>query len=435
MDERSMLTLKSELDLFSVPPTQLAIDESSLLEVHPIATITDDISPIEFYIEGNGQNYLDFAHTFLHLTARIVKADGGELGDDDKVTTINYPLNSCFSQCSVFLNDKQVSSQVNYSYRSIIEALLFYDEASQSKLLSTGLFYKDTEGNFNTLDPTLTTNQKNLGLAKRYEKTKNSKLIDLLGPLHIDLANQDKLLINGVSVRIKLVREKDSFVLMSTTTGYKFQIKSARLLLRKVNVNPSVYIAHQKALDIGVIKLNLRKIEVKTFTLASGLQSTAIPNAFVGNLPTRVIISFVTNKSFNGSYDENPFFFKNFGINYICLQQENKMIPTKPYTPDFANDCYNRAYYGLFSELKSYYHNHLVNISSSEYKNGLTFFVFDLTPDYSASENHLSVMPSSNLSIELKFSQALPQTVNLLVYSEYRSLIEIDKSRAVYTDY
>lgn len=431
MDNRSVITLKSELDVFTVPPTQLAIEDSSLLEIHPIATITDDNSPIEFYVEGNGQNYLDLSHTFLHINAKIVKKDGSALTDADKVTTVNYPLNSCFSQCHIFLNDKQISSQANYAYRCMFEGLLFHDEKAQNTFLRTGLFLKDTTGEYEETDPA----KNNKGLKDRYSYTKNSKMLDLLGPLHFDLANQDKLLVNGVSIRIKLERAKNTFLLMSDKDEYVYQIKQATLLMRKVVINASISIAHEKALDVGMMKYPIRKIDIKIFTLAIGIQSSTIANAFIGNLPTRVIIALVSNQSLNGNITKNPFFFKNYDLNYICLIKENKMIPSKPYTPNFENDSYARSYFTLFSELKSYYHEHFPNVSYEEYKNGMTFFVFDLTPDYSASETHMSVITSSNLSIDLKFSKPLPETVNVIVYSEQRNLIEIDKSRAVFTDF
>ena len=431
MNNRSVITLKSELDVFTLPPTQLAIEDSSLLEIHPISTITDDTSPIEFYIEGNGQNYLDLSHTFLHIKARIIKKNGTDLIATDKVTTVNYPLNTCFSQCNIFLNDKQVSSQVNYAYRCIFESLLFYNEKSQNTFLRAGLFFKDTVGQYEETDPT----KNNQALNYRYKYTKDSKIFDLLGPLHIDLGNQDKLLVNGVSLRIKLERSKDSFLLMSTKDDYKFQIKQATLLMRKVEINASISIAHEKALDIGMMKYPIRKIDIKIFTLATGIQSSTISNAYIGNLPTRIIIAFVSNQSFNGNIMNNPFLFKNYDLNYICLIKENKMIPSKPYTPNFENDSFVRSYFTLFTELKSYYHENFPNVSYEEYKSGMTFFVFDLTPDYSASETHMSVITSSNLSIDLKFSKPLPETVNVIAYSEQRNLIEIDKSRTVFTDF
>ncbi|GFQ81792.1 uncharacterized protein F54H12.2, partial [Trichonephila clavata] len=60
-------------------------------------------------------------------------------------------------------------------------------------------------------------------------------------------------------------------------------------LLEKWKVAPSILIAHEVALSKGVIKMPIRRTEVKSFALSSGMQSVTIPNAFIGQLPTRLI--------------------------------------------------------------------------------------------------------------------------------------------------
>ena len=111
------------------------------------------------------------------------------------------------------------------------------------------------------------------------------------------------------------------------------------------------------------------------------------------------------------------------------------MVPSKPLTPDFDSDLYARSYLSLFTDLGRYHGAQNINISYSEYKSGYTLFAFDLTPDYDASADHVSIAKNENLTIDLKFSVALPETVSLVIYSEYRNTIEIDKSRNVFTDF
>ena len=287
----STIFLKSELDLFQSSPLQLAIDNSSFVEIHPISSLSDK-TPLEFAITSDGEHYLDLAHSILHLQIRILKTNGNDLQATDSVSPINYILNTLFSECSVFLNEKQVSSQVNYSYRSILESLLLYSKSAQDSLLSASLFHKDTAGQHDTIGAA------NAGFVARQNVCKLSKKLQLMGPLHIDLAAQPKLLISGVNVRIKLEKNKHSFALLAANDHYKIKIDSASLYVRKVNVAPSIMLAHEKALSMGVIKMPIRRVEVKTYALSSGLQSTTISNAFIGQLPTRMILGFVSNAAF-----------------------------------------------------------------------------------------------------------------------------------------
>ncbi|GFR12765.1 hypothetical protein TNCT_225931 [Trichonephila clavata] len=57
------VTAKSELDLFTTSPIQLAIDRSSFVEFHPVASISNN-NTIEFLISGLGKSYFDLSHLF-----------------------------------------------------------------------------------------------------------------------------------------------------------------------------------------------------------------------------------------------------------------------------------------------------------------------------------------------------------------------------------
>jgi len=63
---------KSELDLFSVPPTQTSTEHGSWVEYHPLTTVADG-SLIEFDVCGSGDDYVDFANTMLHVKAKVTK--------------------------------------------------------------------------------------------------------------------------------------------------------------------------------------------------------------------------------------------------------------------------------------------------------------------------------------------------------------------------
>ena len=65
--EQSCECTKSELGLFSVPPTQTSMEQGSWVEYHPMTTVTDGWL-IEFDISGTGEDYIDFANTMLYVT-------------------------------------------------------------------------------------------------------------------------------------------------------------------------------------------------------------------------------------------------------------------------------------------------------------------------------------------------------------------------------
>ena len=146
---------KSELELFSIPPTQTAIESSQWVEYHPITTLSDS-SPIEFVIKGSGEEYVDLSESYLQVTAKILKTNGGDLiqtkgsdgtamGDDADVGPVNLWLHSLFSQVDVSLNKRLVIPPMNtYPYRAYLDTLLSYGPAAKEWYLTAAMWYKDT---------------------------------------------------------------------------------------------------------------------------------------------------------------------------------------------------------------------------------------------------------------------------------------------------
>ena len=134
---------KSELDLFSVPPTQTSVDETTFITVNPLHAITNTDVPLEFNIPGTSDQYLDPSNIFIYLKVKLVDEDGVAIVQDDHVTypTTNF-LYSCFNQLEVYLNETSIgASAANYPYRSYIESLLnFSDDAKKSHLQASGYY-------------------------------------------------------------------------------------------------------------------------------------------------------------------------------------------------------------------------------------------------------------------------------------------------------
>ncbi|GBO05178.1 hypothetical protein AVEN_122124-1 [Araneus ventricosus] len=132
----SPICVKSELDLFSIPSTQAAIEFGKFVEYFPLSNIRDG-SPVEFHISGSGDEYLDLADSYIHVKAKITKSDGAPLPDNEPVATVNLFLHSLFSQVDVSLNGHIISSARNtYPYRAYLETLLNYGEDAKKSLLS-----------------------------------------------------------------------------------------------------------------------------------------------------------------------------------------------------------------------------------------------------------------------------------------------------------
>ena len=136
--DQSCECAKSELDVFSVPPTQTSIEYGNYVEYHPLSSITDS-GPIEFDVSSSGQNYLDFSNTQLLVKVKLTRGSGVDITDADHVGGVNLFLHSLFQQVDVSLNDVQVSQS---SERMPIGRILNHFSATDPKRKTLNLLLR-----------------------------------------------------------------------------------------------------------------------------------------------------------------------------------------------------------------------------------------------------------------------------------------------------
>ena len=203
--DQSCECTKSELDLFSVPPTQTSIEQGSWIEYHPITTVTEG-SPIEFDVNGSGEDYIDFANTLLYIKSKLTAINGDDLADDAAVGPVNLFLHSLFAQVDISLNGTLITASTNtYPYRAMIETLLSYGEDAKTSQLTSTLFYKDQAGTMDSINVGGNAALRNDGLMKRRAIGSESREFDMMGRLHADIFFQDRYMLNEVGIKICLL--------------------------------------------------------------------------------------------------------------------------------------------------------------------------------------------------------------------------------------
>ena len=424
--------IDSGLDIFSIPPTQTSIETGGYVEYFPLAAINQSTN-IEFDISNkNGTEYIDLSNTFVSVRAKIVTNEGEDLPADTKCAPINNWVHSLFSQIDVSLNGTLVTSSENtYPYKSFIETLLTYGADAKQSQLSAGMFYKDTAHKMDLLEG-------NAGMKKRQSRAAQSHEIDMIGRLHCDIMNMNRYLLNGVDVKLRLVKSKDAFnifVASTDQTAYKTIITHMSVFVRKCTLNPSALLAHSRILNVNdTAKYPLKRVSVRPYSIPAGSLSSTQDNLFLSQVPNRIIIGLVDSDTYNGNFHKNPFNFKHYNLNFISLYINGNQHPRTPVQPNFKEQQFARSFYSLFSELGLANKDEGNDLDISEYDGGNTLYAFDLSPSI-LDGNQIELIKSGSVRIELKFDQALTQSVHVVVYAELDSMIEITKGREVVTDY
>lgn len=427
-----------QLDLFTTPMTQTSIESGSWAEFNPTSAITDSM-PIEFDVSGAGTSYIDLTQTQLVVRAQLLKADGSAIGNTTHVAPCNLFLHSLFSEIDVKLNGTLITSSNNtYPYRAYIETLLSYGRDAKRSQLTSALYYKDEGGDagFEEGDPHAA-GATNKGMVKRNSFFKNGEIVPMQGPIHLDLMFQDRYLPSDVGMQLRFVRSKDAFSLMSDAANPQFRIKihECKLLIRKVNISPSVFIAQAKAFEVGNAKYPIRRVVCKSYSIGTGMRDNVHEGLFTGQIPSRIVIAMVENQAFNGSYVRNPFNFKHFNLNSIKIYVDGQVHNNiKAIDCDFEHHQSLAGYLSLFAGSGKYRRDEGLDIDREEYERGYTLFAYDLSPDLS-EEGYFNLIKEGSIRVELKFQDALPNTINVIAYAEFESVIEINREKQVLIDY
>ncbi|KAK3086425.1 hypothetical protein FSP39_018310 [Pinctada imbricata] len=426
--------MPSQLALFDIPPTQTAVENVYYQDIRPISQISDT-SPIEFQLSGqNGMEYIDLKKTRIYVKLKVLK-DSAVIDSSDNVGPVNLLLQSLFSQVDVSIQNKPISnSGVYYPYLSMLNALVHYGSDAKSSQLTSQMWERDVAGKFDDVDAKAGTNT---GLFNRAKLIKDSKTIDLEGPIMHELFQMDRYILNQVAIQVKFYRSRPEFYLLSSKTSAKYNAKLEEVILRvcKCKINPAVILSHAKMLETTSAKYPYKKTEVKMYNVAKGVRNVSLENMFSGTRPDRIYIAFVSSQAVAGDYTKNPYNFQHYNILHIALHSDGTPIANSPLKLNFDSsaDTTVSAYVNLFDSNGKWLFDTGNNISRDDFlKGGNVVFCFDLEPAFDQGE-YLTLLRQGNVRLDVQFNTALTETITVIVWGQYSSLFQINQARDIIT--
>ena len=427
-----MTSIKSTaLTLFDDADIQMDIERNTRVIFYPIHNIVPG-APIEFHIPGTSDEYMDIGDMNILLQLKIIKKDkkAWDAAADD-VAFINMPISSVFQDVFLYLKDTQVEGgQHLYPYNAYLSSLLqFHPSAKKTHMQSWG-WYEDTPGKFNDAD-------NNAGHEAREACTTGGKIWEVNGPLFLDITHQERYLMPSTSLRLKLIPAKPEFCLFSkaASTNYDYEIIKCELQVPRVTCTDSVLSGHNAGLDKNNAKYWLNHIDLMTLTITSEEKTFIKDSLYVSQVPKLLCIGLVDHDAFNGNITKNPFNFHHFNLDRIGLYRDGVLVPGQILTPDYANDCYTRAYNQTMSALKYFNTDDSNGMTMEHFKSGYNLYVYDLTPDNTPQGPHRHLMRAGSLRLEIGFKTKLTSAVTVLMFALIDAKLEITKLRDILVSY
>lgn len=422
-----------ELEIFSLNPTQTAVDKLYFQQVLPIGQITDT-SPIQFTVSGqNGMEYIDTKRSFMSIKARIVHQDGKALESGEIIGPVNLLAHALFDQVDVTIQGKFITSSTgNYPFKAYIQTLLQYGNDAKSSQLSTQCYYQDTPGHLDDNDGKTGANE---GLKFRTKLFSESKKVHMIAPIIHDVFQLNRYILNQSAMNIKFYRSKPEFYLMTDALmpAYKVVIDEMVLNICKTQVNPAVVYAHSQQLEKTNAKYPYVKTEVRLAAISQGQVNFNIDNVCQGIRPNKIVVAFANSQSVSGSYQTSPWNFQGFGLTELTVSIDNIPCLGNPVRLNF--DATNgvdttEAFHWLFESSKKWLKDEGNQITQTDFAKGFAVYAFDIEPTYQ-DRNYLTLVKQGIVRISANFASPLPSPITCIIYTEGVGYFEINKARDV----
>jgi hypothetical protein len=415
----SKLLYGDNLDLFSTQPTNISSIHVEQQTFFPFGSVKDSSSPfIDFIITPSNSLYTDLSSSRLFVDVKILKKDSTEISDSSTVTLCSNALGSLFSGAEIF-NDGQSTGNLEidfYPYRSYLYNLLNYGAEAKRTVLSSQLWYQSTnEANDDT----------NAGLKARKALTSGSKVVSMCGNLITSITNQTRWIPPGVELQIKLRRNSDQFLLVGkqdANTEYKIVLDNLKYVVKRHVVHPEIIKMHSEKLSKGEkYKFPLQNVVVKTFPIQSGSNGQISHTICSGVLPRMLAVGMTKLTSFQGDWSD-PFTFKDFDLKECSVIIDGNAFVTRSFKIDENSkslavfDALNDS--TLTSKLG-------LGVDRDTFLKGTYILMFDL-----AQKQHPAqfVYPrQGNLKLQLEYSKALPEAINVFTWAFYDAQLCLDK--------
>ena len=139
----------------------------------------------------------------------------------------------------------------------------------------------------------------------------------LYGKLVVDFFSTSELLYSNKKIRLRLVRARSKFHMISDNPYVSLPIVDCSLCTRRIALKDDY---HKKRLDMLAyipVEFNYLETLAKGFIIPAG-QNHFIQENIFNNAPVRrIAIAMNINSAFTGLYSENPFWYQQFDLRKV----------------------------------------------------------------------------------------------------------------------
>ena len=148
----------------------------------------------------------------------------------------------------------------------------------------------------------------------------------LYGKLGVDFFTTSELLYPNMKVRIRLIRARPNFYIISDNPNVSLGIVDCSLYNRRITLKDDYHKKRMDMLAYSPVEYNYLETLAKTFIIPAR-QNQFIQENIFNNAPIRrIAIAMNTNSAFTGSSTENPYWYQPFGLRLIRILRGGQSV-------------------------------------------------------------------------------------------------------------
>ena len=411
--------LPVNLDLFSESSSLLSIGDNYFEAISCKQALDPNTSPpsmLEFTANADRTHYTSLADSYLLLKCKyVVKADKSDIPAAPKVGPVQNLHSALFRSVDMWLNNKKITPpEQNHHYISHFNILTQPEEVQKSVHGLSGYIADSVESAvaFNQSNPQADADV-NSGLKLRAALFGSSREVTLVGKPCIPPHLIKRYFPPNCKFDWRFELEKYAFYTMQAkgeaADKYMFVITDAKILLKRIKVNPSIALSHSKLIEKQNMIFPSKYMQSRQTPIPTGSFSFKFDSIFQGvHMPTAIFMMLVDSEAKKGDLEKNPFLFDDYKLEEVKFTLGAKNVPSIPYKINCTNYNSTEALLDLYLALQNM-DLPVAPAHPTRLSHILTQFIvgFDLSRDGSPSASYEnSNFDSSSIGLELFFKEA-----------------------------
>ena len=235
--------------------------------------------------------------------------------------------------------------------------------------------------------------------------------------LGIDFFSTSELVYPNMKIRLRLIRARPNFYLISDNPNVSLGIVDCSLYTRRIALKDDYHKKWMDMLAYAPVENNYLETLAKTFIIPAR-QNQFIQENIFNNAPIRRVgIAMNTNSAFAGSFTNIPFWYEQFDLRQIRILRGGQPIVDF----DTADIC--RLYVTTMKAIN--FQDDIPSIPIDDFKHHYVL-VFDLTSVHDATENcHYTELVGEPLRLERNVTNPLDDVTELIVLGERMSSVAV----------